>query len=104
MVNCVILSECVYKVVDMGPLPAAAIACQLSQDFPPPLFTLRRLQWSEPHVRHRCAQVWQPHYAAPSGARHELGFAMRRGQRGAVTGGDEYSLLERHFIGQVCVE
>ena len=39
--------------VDYGPLEATRIAQHLAADLPPGLFSLTRLQWSEPHVRHR---------------------------------------------------
>lgn len=55
VVNALVLSECVYKVVDLGPEEAAVITQQIILDFPQPLVSLRALQWSEAHVRHRQA-------------------------------------------------
>ncbi|KAK9820296.1 hypothetical protein WJX72_008693 [[Myrmecia] bisecta] len=53
VLNCLVLSEVVYKVVDLGEEAAAASVTQLRQDFPPGLVSVQHLQWSLPHVGHR---------------------------------------------------
>lgn len=49
------LAETVYKVQDGNHAEVATTVAALRGDFPPPLVTLQRLQWSLPHVPHRSA-------------------------------------------------
>ncbi len=57
--NAMVLSECVYKVVDHGPEEAARIMSRVKTTFPPNLCTLRNVQWALPHVTHRWACLWR---------------------------------------------
>lgn len=51
--NCLVLAETVYKVQEGNHLEVASTVSALRQDFPAPLISLQRLQWSLPHVPHR---------------------------------------------------
>ena len=53
VLNCLLLSETVYRVHDHSNTEVARIFDSLRQDFPPSLLTLQRLQWSQPTVAHR---------------------------------------------------
>ena len=57
MLNCLLISECVYKGYDLGTIAAAAAFCDLKQLFPPGLITVDGIQWALPHVPHRCAKL-----------------------------------------------
>lgn len=51
--NCLVLAETVYKVQEGNHAEVASTVSALRQDFPAPLISLQRLQWSLPHVPHR---------------------------------------------------
>ncbi len=51
--NCLVLAETVYKVQEGNHAEVASTVSALRQDFPAPLISLQRLQWSLPHVLHR---------------------------------------------------
>jgi hypothetical protein len=51
--NCLVLAETVYKVQAGNHAEVASTVSALRQDFPAPLISLQRLQWSLPHVLHR---------------------------------------------------
>ncbi|DBA88587.1 TPA: hypothetical protein ACH3X1_004236 [Trebouxia sp. C0004] len=51
--NCLVLAETVYKVQEANHAEVASTVSALRQDFPAPLISLQRLQWSLPHVLHR---------------------------------------------------
>ena len=53
--NCMVLSEAVYKVVDFGDVGAADMLAAIVRSFPPSLLTVRRVQWAQPHAHHRRA-------------------------------------------------
>ena len=55
LVNCLILAESSYKVVDMGRKRGARMAQRMKRSFPAGAVTLERLQWSLPSVFHRYA-------------------------------------------------
>ena len=48
-----LLSECVYKLMEGGPDTALVSLQTLQSQFPPGLVTLQTLQCSLPHVLHR---------------------------------------------------
>ena len=54
-----ILSECVYKTLDLDSQTALRAINLLKSYFPPQLVTLHRVQWALPHAQHieRC---WEP--------------------------------------------
>ncbi|KAK9832529.1 hypothetical protein WJX81_006107 [Elliptochloris bilobata] len=51
--NCLVLSEAVYKVVDYGDAGAADMLAAIVRSFPPSLLDIRRVQWAQPHSHHR---------------------------------------------------
>ncbi len=51
--NSLVLAETVYKVQESNHAEVASTVSALRQDFPAPLISLQRLQWSLPHVPHR---------------------------------------------------
>lgn len=53
LLNCVILSEHVYKIVDHSQETSVSLINGVKAQFPPHLATLRGVQWAQPHVRHR---------------------------------------------------
>ncbi len=53
VLNCLILAETVYKVQAGNHAEVATTVMALKQDFPAPLVSLERLQWSLPHIAHR---------------------------------------------------
>ena len=53
--NCLLLSECVYKAHDLGPQEAVKTLKNLQETFPPGVTTLQAVQCSLPHVHHRQA-------------------------------------------------
>ena len=57
LLNCLILSESAYKVVDMGAVNASKLVMRMEKSFPPGLVTIRRMQWSLDSVNHRCAKM-----------------------------------------------
>ena len=54
LLNCVLLAEHVYKIVDHSlDASLAQLNATRAAAFPPQLVTLRAVQWAQPHVRHR---------------------------------------------------
>lgn len=53
LVNCLILSESVYKILDLGAKVATRVLERIQSLFPPGLATLESVQWSRPGVHHR---------------------------------------------------
>lgn len=53
LLNCLILSECVYKVHDLGPDDAVKTMKTIQETFPAGLMTVQGLQCSLSHVHHR---------------------------------------------------
>lgn len=53
LMTCAVLSETVYKVVDLKPAEVLECLQDLSASLPPGLCTLRAVQWALPHVQHR---------------------------------------------------
>lgn len=53
--NCIVLSEAVYKVVDFGDVGAADMLAAIVRSFPPALLGIQRVQWAQPHSHHRRA-------------------------------------------------
>lgn len=53
LLNCLVLSETSYKVVDMGRKRATEMINRIRQTFPQGAITTERVQWSLPSVFHR---------------------------------------------------
>uniref|UniRef100_A0A1D2A3M3 Fungal lipase-type domain-containing protein n=1 Tax=Auxenochlorella protothecoides TaxID=3075 RepID=A0A1D2A3M3_AUXPR len=53
LLSCAVLSEVVYKVVDMKPAEVLECIQDLTATLPPGLCKLRAVQWALPHVQHR---------------------------------------------------
>lgn len=53
LMNCVLLAEHVYKIVDHTTDVSVSLINSVKAQFPPHLTTLRTVQWAQPHVRHR---------------------------------------------------
>ena len=51
--NCMVLSEAVYKAVDFGDAGAADMLAAIVRSFPPALLGIQRVQWAQPHSHHR---------------------------------------------------
>jgi hypothetical protein len=54
ILNCMLLSESVYKAYESGPEAAAQAFRDFQQGFAPGLITVHSLQCSLPHVQQRC--------------------------------------------------
>lgn len=54
LLNCLVLAECAYKVVDMGKKKATETINRIRQTFPEGAMTAKHVQWSLPSVFHRC--------------------------------------------------
>lgn len=63
LMNCLVVSEGAYKVVDMGRTAASEMVQRIRSQFPPTLATIQRVQWSLPSVYHRC--VCFPEFSQP---------------------------------------
>ena len=57
LLNCLVLSETSYKVVDMGRKRATEMINRIRQTFPQGAITTERVQWSLPSVFHRYRAV-----------------------------------------------
>lgn len=53
VLNCLVLSEAAYRVLDQGPAQVPRILTERKQQFPTGLITLQSVQTSLPHVQHR---------------------------------------------------
>eukprot|EP00884_Botryococcus_braunii_P022747 jgi/Botrbrau1/9156/Bobra.160_3s0028.1 len=53
VLNCLVLSEVAYRVLDQGPAQVPRILTERKQQFPAGLITLQAVQCSLPHVQHR---------------------------------------------------
>jgi hypothetical protein len=53
LMNCIILSEHVYKIVDHSTETSVGLINGVKAEFPPHLVTLKSVQWAQPHVKHR---------------------------------------------------
>ena len=53
LLNCLVLSETAYKVVDMGRSRATEMISRIKHTFPDGAVTVEHVQWSLPSVFHR---------------------------------------------------
>ena len=58
MLNCLLLSECAYKIADMSQKAATRKVQRVKQTFPKGMITLESVQWSLPNLNHRSAAAF----------------------------------------------